>query len=78
MFVCRMDTSQILKEFGENLKKFREAKGKDWTQNYVADLVGVGEQHLSKLERGLHEPGIILTAQLAKVLGCTMDDLIKL
>jgi transcriptional regulator with XRE-family HTH domain len=78
MFVGRMDTNQILKTFGENLKKIREAKGKDWTQNYVADMVGVGEQHLSKLERGLHEPGIILTAQLAQVLGCKIDDLIKL
>ena len=78
MFVVRMDTSRILKTFGENLKKIREAKGKDWTQNYVADLVGIGEQHLSKLERGLHEPGIILTAQLAQVLDCKVEELIKL
>lgn len=70
-----MDRDQLLKKFGENLKRLR--KGKELTHRQLADIIYVDPQHLSKLERGKHEPGIITIILLAQALECRPGDLLN-
>lgn len=72
-----MDNGKILKKFGNNLQKARKAKGKEWTQTKLAIEAGLEPQHYSKLERGLHEPGIITVLMVARALGCRPGDLLN-
>ncbi len=75
LYVCfLMDSEHIIKSFGETVKKMRLEKG--WTQTKLAVEIGIEPQHLSKLERGLHEPGIVTVVFLAKALTCRVDELI--
>lgn len=72
-----MDSVKILQQFGANLKRLRESKGREWTQPKLAQESLVDAQHISKLERGLHEPGLITILLLAKGLGCKPIELIE-
>jgi transcriptional regulator with XRE-family HTH domain len=72
-----MDKDQLLKKFGENLKSIRKAKGREWTHRKLGDLTLTDPQHISKLERGKHEPGIITVILLAKALDCQPGDLLN-
>lgn len=44
------------------------------TQGEFGDLLGVSAQAISKWERGLCYPDITILPDLAKVLGCTVND----
>ncbi|KAA2242789.1 helix-turn-helix transcriptional regulator [Chitinophaga agrisoli] len=70
-----MDNERIIKAFGENLKSIRLKKG--WTQTKLGVEAGMEPQHVGKLERGLHEPGIVTAVMLARALECNISDLIS-
>lgn len=72
-----MDRDQLLKKFGENLKRLRKAKGKEWTHKKLGDMALIDPQHLSKLERGKHEAGVITVILLARALECQPGDLLN-
>lgn len=52
--------------------EIRRSKG--LRQNYVADKIGVTQQHLSDIERGKHDPRGEVLFKLAEVLECKVDD----
>jgi putative transcriptional regulator len=49
-----------------------------WTQQELADRVGVTRQSIVAIERGTHRPGIELALRLARVFGCRVEDLFAL
>lgn len=59
---------------GEKLKAARKAAG--LTQAQLAKLVGCDQNHISRWEKGTHEPGVLIVKKMAQVLGCSMDDLV--
>lgn len=60
--------------FGDRLKKFREAKG--YTQEQLAELVGVAKTTITGYERGNRTPDVAKIKKLAKALGVTGDELL--
>lgn len=60
---------------GENIRKIREEKG--MMQLELAERIGVTSSMLSQIERGSKSPSLPLGVAIAKVLECSIEDLIK-
>lgn len=58
-----------------NLRKIRRMCG--LTMKQVARAVGVSEGAISLYERNLRRPSLETAFKIAKVLGCTVDDLFE-
>lgn len=61
-------------EFGENVRRLREAKG--LTQQSLADELYVTRQAVSRWEGGSRYPDLMTAKKLASALGSTMDALL--
>jgi len=55
------------------MKAARADKG--YSQQRLADLVGVSRQTIVAIERGDYNPTIKLCIAICRELGCTLDDL---
>ncbi len=62
-------------EFGRRLAALRRQSGKK--QRQVADELGVTPQAVSKWERGLSCPDILMLDELSSSLGVTIADLFE-
>ena len=61
-----------MSDFGNRLKRLREARG--WSQQELADHSGVPYLTIYRCERGLHqEPRVSVAAKLARALGVSLD-----
>ena len=58
--------------FGKKLKLLRKSKG--ITQEQLAELAGVHEKHISKLELGLYKPSYDTLNKIYKALGLNIED----
>ena len=61
--------------FSENLVRLRKLR--QWTQEDVADKVGVTRQAIAKWEAGDSVPDIRTARKLAEVFGVSLDDLVE-
>ena len=59
----------------ENIKDKRIKKS--FTQEQFAEKVGVGRSMIAQIERGTKIPNMILGKEIARVLECSMDDLVR-
>ncbi len=62
-------------KFGENLKKLR--KSKNYSQDILAEKVGVSRQSVSKWETGDAYPEMNNILELCKIFHCKINDLIN-
>ena len=60
---------------GEKIRKFRKAKG--WTQQQLADALGVKQPMIGQYENGKRNPKIETAKGIAKALGVSFTDLIN-
>jgi transcriptional regulator with XRE-family HTH domain len=59
-------------------KKIAEnRKVKSWTQEELAEKLGVSPQAVSKWENDVSCPDIMLLPQIARLYGCTVDELLQ-
>lgn len=58
---------------GSNIRRLRRAK--DWTQEQLAEMVGVSRPLIAQLEGNLKPPTVPLGKAIAEALGCTLDEL---
>jgi len=58
------------------IKEFRNEKG--WTQQELADKVGVSRQSINSIERDRYVPSLPLALTFARVFGRSTDELFKL
>lgn len=58
--------------FGKKLRQIRKSKG--LTQAKLAELAGVHEKHISKLELGTYMPSFITLDKVLKALDLTIED----
>lgn len=63
------------KSLGEALKDHRVGRG--FTQEYVAEALGVSRQAVSKWENGSSDPSTANLMALAKLYGLSVDELLK-
>ena len=58
------------------VKEMRMKRG--WTQEELAESVGVSRQSINSIERDRYVPSLELALTFAKVFRCSTDDLFKL
>jgi transcriptional regulator with XRE-family HTH domain len=63
-----------MSDFPERLKKYREDKG--MTQAELAAKVGVSAVTITRYEKGVREPNMDTLSKIAKILECTLDDML--
>ena len=69
------DCEQKLRDIiGLNIKIERARK--QYTQEYLAEIVDVSTKHLTKIENGQVTTNIYLISKIAKALDVTIDELI--
>lgn len=49
--------------------------GKDWSQQELANQVGVSRQTISAIEKGNYNPSVDLCIRICQALGKSLDDL---
>ena len=65
----------IKKSLGQVIKNHREAKG--YTQEFVAEKLGVSRQAVSKWEKGTTEPSTSNLFALAKLFDMSIEEFMK-
>lgn len=70
-----MDFSLDYKQIGKRIKEQRQAMG--LTQEKLAEAVGIGIQHLSKIENGKTKLSLSVLVALANRLQTTTDALLR-
>ena len=58
------------------VKELRIARG--WTQEQLANAVGVSRQSINSIERDRYVPSLPLALSFAQVFGCTTDEIFTL
>lgn len=58
------------------IKELRTERG--WTQQDLADAVGVSRQSINSIERQRYEPSLTLAFKFARVFGCAVDAIFTL
>lgn len=58
------------------VKELRTDRG--WTQQQLADAVGVSRQSVNSIERQRYEPSLSLALKFARVFRCSTDDIFTL
>lgn len=71
----RRSPPEQVKSLGEALKARRTAAG--FTQEYVAEVLGVSRQAVSKWENGASEPSTANLMALSKLYGLPVDELLR-
>lgn len=51
-------------------------KNKNYTQKYVAASLGVSQNTFSQYENKLRQPDIALIPKMAKILDCSIEDIV--
>ena len=59
----------------KNLKLKAARAGKDWSQQQLADAVGVSRQTINAIEKGDYNPTIKLCIAICQALNKTLDEL---
>ena len=67
--------NDICVKFGRRLRELREERG--WSQDYLAEVSGIGRTHISQLENGRREAGLRMLETFAGVFELTAGDLLK-
>lgn len=58
-----------------NLKKLRNKKGIN--QEELSAMLGVNRSLIAQYERGTKIPNLLTAKEIAKILGCTLDDFLE-
>jgi transcriptional regulator with XRE-family HTH domain len=69
----KAEADALRRVLGRRIRDGREARG--WSQEWVAEQVGVGSEMLSRYERGVLFPSHLTLLRLARTLGTTTDAL---
>lgn len=68
-------THVLLAQLGKRIQTLRKARG--WTQTDLAVHLDMNRGHISDIERGKREVGIITLQVIARGLNTTMANLLK-
>lgn len=69
------DLTEILKQFGRNVKAERVRKG--YSQENLAEKMSVNREYISRIERGLQNMSLLKITELANYLEADIHDLLK-
>lgn len=63
-----------MKNVGQNIARIRQARGLNQTQ--LAELVGVAQPHISRIENGYEKPPLLLFRLIADKLHVSLADIV--
>ena len=66
-----MPKENICQRVGKRIRDLRTQR--EWTQQMLADHAGIGQDHLSELERGKKEIGIKALERIVDALEVTLE-----
>jgi len=69
-----MNDEKLKHQIGANIAAYRKREG--WTQAELAEKLNYSDKAVSKWERGESVPDVLTMANMAELLGITMDDLL--
>lgn len=75
MKACPAGTHALLVQLGRRIQRMRKSKG--WTQTDMAVYLDMNRGHISDIERGKREVGLITLQVIARGLNTTMARLLK-
>lgn len=58
------------------VKEFRSDRG--WTQQQLADAVGVSRQSINSIERNRYVPSLLLALTFSRLFACSTDEIFAL
>ena len=58
------------------VKELRTERG--WTQQQLADAVGVSRQSINSIERNRYVPSLLLALTFSRVFACSTDEIFQL
>ena len=58
------------------VKELRVNRG--WTQQQLAEAVGVSRQSINSIERNRYVPSLLLALSFSRVFACSTDEIFKL
>lgn len=69
------EKNNILKSIGQRIQKCRSDK--KLTQEQLAEMTGISQKHISRLERGIHAPHFDMIIRIAKALDVSTDAFVE-
>ncbi|WP_298642919.1 helix-turn-helix transcriptional regulator [uncultured Cardiobacterium sp.] len=69
-----LNHEEINRRIGRAIAKYRQESG--LTQEQVAELLHIGNEAVSRMERGLIMPNVMRLLELAEIFHCTAADLL--
>jgi putative transcriptional regulator len=73
---CGKLALHCMPEILNRVKELRSARG--WTQEQLAQAVGVSRQSINSIERDRYVPSLPLALTFARVFGCSTDQIFAL
>ena len=71
----RLSEKKFLKAFGKNLRRLRREKG--WTQEELANEIGIEISQISRIERGLINTTLLTLVKIAEALRVEIEILFE-
>lgn len=69
------EKSDLILDIGKRIQKYRTQK--NLTQEQVAETVGISQKHLSRIEKGYHNPRFDMIIHIAEALNIPTDALAR-
>jgi transcriptional regulator with XRE-family HTH domain len=67
--------AKLLKTFGRSVRSLRKRRG--LSQETLAEMCGLSRNYISDIERGVRNPGLLVTVALAKALKVPLRELVE-
>jgi putative transcriptional regulator len=74
LFIRSMEEEDFLKKVGKTIEKIRKEAG--FTQVELGARCGWGRQNINRLEKGRHNPSVLVLNEIAKALKVPLKDLL--
>ncbi|MDO4430532.1 MAG: helix-turn-helix domain-containing protein [Lonepinella koalarum] len=71
-----MDKENFAKQFGKNIAKYRQNLG--LTQEQLAEKINLGNEAISRIERGVTLPSLMRVLDFAEIFQCSIADLLTI
>lgn len=69
-----LNAREVNKRIGKTIAKYHQSSG--LTQEQVAEILQIGNEAVSRMERSIVMPNVMRLMKLAEIFGCTASDLI--
>ncbi len=66
---------KLLKILANNVRKIRKLNG--FSQEHLALMCEIDRTYISKVERGVANPSLLILARIAKILNTNISELVK-